>query len=102
MSDDISIPIKMSPQVYQLLNGHKYSNEEIVDNLEESHWISVHDSICIQEATMHVTKILDADCKRVNVPDATDNWLHLSVDKLGKLKSLLHWYKSLFDGALSA
>ena len=62
----------------------------------------VCNSACIQEATVHATKVLDADYEKVNVSDVADNFTHLSINEQSKLKSLLCKHEILFDSTLSA
>ncbi len=54
-----------------------------------------------QDATKHVTRILDAKYKKTDLQAIVrDNCKHLSVDQQKKLLQLLKKYKSLFDGTL--
>ena len=58
------------------------------------------DSTCIQEAILRATKILHADCKKVNTSDVVSNYLYFLLDKQSKLKSLLCKYEILFHSTL--
>jgi hypothetical protein len=54
-----------------------------------------------QDATKHVTRILDAKCKKADLQlIVRDNCKHLSTDQQKKLLQLLKKYESLFDGTL--
>ena len=54
-----------------------------------------------QDATKHVTRILDANYKKADLQSiVTDKCKHLSADQQKKLLQLLTNYESLFDGTL--
>ncbi len=54
-----------------------------------------------QDATKHVTWILDAKYKKADLQSIVrDNCKHLSADQQKKLLQLLMKYESLFDGTL--
>ncbi len=54
-----------------------------------------------QDATKHVTLILDAKCKKADLlAIVRDNCKHLSANQQQKLLQLLKKYKSLLDGTL--
>ncbi len=55
-----------------------------------------------QDATKHVTRILDAKYKKANLlAFVRDNCKHLSADQQKKLLQLLKKYELLFNGTLS-
>jgi hypothetical protein len=54
-----------------------------------------------QDATKHVTRILDAKYQKADLQSiVTNNCKHLSADQQAKLLQLLTKYESLFDGTL--
>ncbi len=54
-----------------------------------------------QDATKHVTRILDAKYQKANLQSiVTDKCKHLSADQQKKLLQLFMKYESLFDGTL--
>jgi hypothetical protein len=56
---------------------------------------------CTQDATKHVTRILDAKYKKADLQAIVrDNFKHLSTNQQKKLLQLLKKYDSLFDGTL--
>ncbi len=56
---------------------------------------------CTQEATKHVTQILDAKYQKADLQAiVSDNCKHLSADQQKRWLQLLKKYESLFDGTL--
>jgi hypothetical protein len=54
-----------------------------------------------QDATKHVTRIIDAKYKKADLQSIVrDNFKHPSTDQKKKLLQLLMKYESLFDGTL--
>ena len=64
--------------------------------------MSAENSTNIQEVTIPVTEILDADYKKVDINLIVNDCSHLNTEEQSKLKILLYRYKSLFDSTLES
>ena len=60
----------------------------------------IQDSKLISSSTEKIKKILDAKYEKANLKTIIQAQEHLSLIQQDKLRSLLHKYKTLFDGTL--
>ena len=60
----------------------------------------VKEAMAAAEAADRIKSILDAKCEAADLSEACKGQSHLNAEQQGSLLTLLHKYKTLFDGTL--